>query len=212
MADTLMAARERMLRDHLEPRGIDDPRVLDAIRAVPRERFVPPNLAVHAYEDHPLQLGHGQTISQPYIVAATAQAAQIGPEDVVLDIGTGSGYAAAVLAHLAARVVSIERIAELSAGAGQVLRDLGYDSVELIVGDGMAGAPTRAPYDAIVCAAASDRLPDAWMEQLAPEGRIVAPLGGRTGQRLIRRRRSRDGTITDDDLGGVMFVPLVSGD
>ncbi|GAB2514752.1 protein-L-isoaspartate(D-aspartate) O-methyltransferase [Paramicrobacterium agarici] len=202
--------RERMLREHLVARDITDERVLSAMAEVPRERFVPERLAASAYEDHPLPLSDGQTISQPYIVAATLQAAAIDEHDVVLDIGTGSGYAAAVASKMAASVVSIERIASLSQQAASVIRELGYDNIELLVGDGAEGARDLGPFDAIVCAAAVEQIPSSWSEQLTPGGRIVAPVGGRAGQRLRSIRRDADGEIVETDLGGVVFVPLIS--
>lgn len=201
-----------MLRDHMVPRGIADARVLAAMGAVPRERFVPDHLRESAYEDHPLPLDNGQTISQPYVVALTVQEAGIGSRDIVLDVGTGSGYAAAVASRIATRVVSIERIAELSERAGVVLHALGYDNIELLVGDGTQGAPEHGPYDAIISAAAAERIPTTWTEQLAPHGRIVVPIGGRNGQRLRSVRRDSESGYIETDLGGVRFVPLVSDD
>ncbi|WP_167131631.1 protein-L-isoaspartate(D-aspartate) O-methyltransferase [Paramicrobacterium chengjingii] len=203
-------ARERMLRDHLVPRGITNVRVLAAMGAVPRELFVPENLRESAYADHPLPLGNGQTISQPYVVALTVQEADIGSGDIVLDVGTGSGYAAAVASRIATRVVSIERIAELSERAEAVLRALGYDNIELLVGDGTQGATEHGPYDAIISAAAAERIPTTWTEQLAPHGRIIAPIGGRNGQRLRSVQRDSESSYIETDLGGVRFVPLIS--
>lgn len=201
-----------MLRDHLAARGIVDRRVLAAMGAVPREHFVPSRLRGSAYEDHPLPLGDGQTISQPYIVALTLQAADIDANDVVLDIGTGSGYAAAVASRIAARVISIERIAALSRHAETVVRELGYDNIAFVIGDGADGAREYGPFDVIVSAAAAAQIPESWVQQLAPGGRIVAPVGGRAGQRLRSIRLDAQGERTETDLGGVRFVPLVSGD
>ncbi len=200
-----------MLDDHLAARGITDASVLAAMGTVPRELFVPGHLWEAAYDDHPLPLGNAQTISQPYIVALTLQAANIQPDDVVLDIGTGSGYAAAVASRIAARVVSVERVSDLSRQAETVLRKLGYENIELLIGDGTRGAPEHEPFDVIISAAAAANIPESWSEQLAPGGRIVAPVGTRSGQRLRSVRRDARGDWIETDFGGVRFVPLVTG-
>jgi protein-L-isoaspartate(D-aspartate) O-methyltransferase len=188
------------LRDH-----VSDDRVLDAIAAVPRNAFVPPDLQRRAWEDAALPIGHGQTISQPLVVAHMCALLDVHPGDRVLDVGTGSGYHAAVLARLGGRVWSIERDEELSARAGAVLEDMG--DIELIVGDGTLGWPACAPYDAInVAAAARDRVPPALLEQLAPGGRLVVPVG----ERLVFVARHRDGRLGRPEAhGAVRFVPLV---
>ncbi len=198
---------EQMLRYHLRDRGIIDERVLRAMAQVPREEFVPSSLRAEAYADHPLPLAQGQTISQPFIVALTLQAAALEPSDTVLDVGTGSGYAAAVASLLAETVVTIERFDSLAQSAEETLQRLGYSNVLSVVGDGSRGCPEHAPYDAIVSAAAAENVPDAWCTQLAPRGRIVAPVGGTWGQRL--RVLRADGS-KEKDLGGVRFVPLIS--
>jgi protein-L-isoaspartate(D-aspartate) O-methyltransferase len=182
-------------------RGITDPRVLAAMRAVPRERFVPEASRRHAYADAALELEHGQTISQPYVVGLICQALALKGEERVLDVGTGSGYQAAVLDELAGEVVTIERIPELAEQARANLAAAGRE-IEVLVGDGSLGAPARAPFDAIAVAAAAAELPAALVEQLAPGGRLVLPLG----DRLVR---ISGGRVLE--LGPVRFVPLVIG-
>ncbi|SEC24707.1 protein-L-isoaspartate(D-aspartate) O-methyltransferase [Paramicrobacterium humi] len=201
-----------MVTEDLRDRGIDDERVLAAMAEVPREEFVTHRDRDGAYEDHPLPIAEGQTISQPYIVALTLQAARLRPDHVVLDIGTGSGYAAAVASRVVSRVVSIERHAALARRAASVLRSLGYDNVTVVIGDGTQGVGDAAPFDAILSAAASGSIPESWFEQLAPGGRIVAPVGHGWGQRLHSVKLRKDGTRVVTDLGGVAFVPLVSDD
>lgn len=208
--DGLDAKRERMVADQIAARGVRDPRVLNAMRQVPREEFVRPSSRSSAYEDHPLPIADGQTISQPYIVALTVEAARIGEHSRVLDVGTGSGYAAAVLAEIAEHVVSIERHPGLAQSAKQVLDRLGYSNVDVVVGDGTLGWPDGAPYDAIVAAAAAPHMPDPWLGQLAPGGRLVMPVGTPGfGQRLQRVTLTEDGASRTEDLGGVTFVPLI---
>jgi protein-L-isoaspartate(D-aspartate) O-methyltransferase len=189
----------------LARRGIADERVLAAMRKVPRELFVPEHERGHAYEDAALLLAHGQTISQPYIVALICQALRVGGDERVLDVGTGSGYQAAVLAELAGEVVSIERIPELSSFAAENLAAAGYERVELRVGNGWDGVPDRAPFDGIAVAAAAPEPPPALIEQLAPEGRLVIPLGRSVDQWLVSVERS--GRIRT--LAAARFVPLV---
>ncbi|MGN7800550.1 protein-L-isoaspartate(D-aspartate) O-methyltransferase [Leifsonia sp. 22587] len=204
-----LTERARMVEQQLAARGIEDQRVLDAMRRVPRHLFVEPAAAPYAYEDHPMPIGEGQTISQPYIVALMLQAARIGPEDAVLDVGTGSGYAAAVAAELAHRVVSIERHPGLAVEAAATLEALGY-RVEVVTGDGTLGWPARAPYDAIVAAATGPSVPPAWPAQLRPGGRIVMPVGrpGRA-QHLAAYTLRKDGELHETNLGAVAFVPLI---
>lgn len=202
-------ARARMVDRHLVGRGVLDTGVLRAMRTVPRERFIPADLAEFAYEDHPLPIAEGQTISQPYIVAVMAEAAQIGPQDRVLEVGAGSGYGAAVLSRIAAEVWTIERHEALAEGAHRVLDELGYDNAHVIWGDGTLGYPEAGPFDAIVVTAGGPRIPEALLEQLADGGRLVIPVGPETrGQQLIRVRRDGD-TFSEEDLGAVRFVPLV---
>ncbi|CAM3488440.1 Protein-L-isoaspartate O-methyltransferase [Bordetella sputigena] len=204
------ATQHDMVERQIRARGIRDERVLAAMARVPRQAFVPPALAEFAHDDTPLPLEAGQTISQPYIVAWMAQAARLNRSDRVLEIGTGSGYAAAVLAELADRVDSIERLPELADKARETLRTLGYDRVRVHTGDGTAGLPDDAPFDAILAAAAGPDVPHAWREQLAIGGRIVMPIGGRHGgQRLVRITRVGRDEYNEEDLGGVAFVPLI---
>jgi len=198
---------ERQLRD----RGIRDERVLEAMATVPREAFVPAALGPQAYDDAALSIGEQQTISQPYIVAAMCVELQLTGTERVLDVGTGSGYAAAVLDELAARVVSIERIPTLAARAREALATTGHESVEVRVGDGRLGALDAAPFEAIAVAAATERIPDALYEQLAMGGRLVAPRGGSTGQHLVRIVKTADGRHETVGLG-CRFVPLVGSD
>jgi protein-L-isoaspartate(D-aspartate) O-methyltransferase len=204
------ALRRAMVEDQLVARGVRDPRVLAAMGEVPREAFVPEAVRDRAYEDGPLPIGEGQTISQPLIVALMAEAAQIDPGDRILDVGTGSGYAAAVLARLGRFVWSIERIATLAERARAALAGLGLDNVEVVCGDGSLGWAPQAPYDVIHVAASGPGVPAALERQLAIGGRLVMPVGPRgEGQRLVRVRRTAEGRWERDDLGGVAFVPLI---
>jgi protein-L-isoaspartate(D-aspartate) O-methyltransferase len=202
------AERERAaMVDRLRAHGVTDERVLAAMREVPRERFVPPGAAADAYEDTPLTIGLGQTISAPLIVAFSAAALQAGPDAHVLEIGTGSGYAAAVLARSHGSVVTIERHAELAEQARAALADAGYDTVEVRTGDGYHGAPDRAPFDGIVVTAMADaEPPPALLEQLAPGAALVCPVG-HGGHGVLTRYR--DGRA--EELLDVAFVPLVPG-
>jgi protein-L-isoaspartate(D-aspartate) O-methyltransferase len=202
--------RRLMVEHQLERRGIADPLVLEAMRKVPREAFVPPELADEAYADGPLPIGEGQTISQPYIVALMAEALELRGADRVLEIGAGSGYAAAVLAEIAAELYTVERHARLAEEAAARLTRLGYDNVHVRVGDGSLGWPEHAPFDAIVVAAGAPEVPEALKEQLAVGGRLVIPVGqGRTLQDLLRLRRLSETEYQREELGGVRFVPLV---
>ena len=203
-------ARARMVARQLRRRGISDERVLAAMARVPREAFVPEALAEHAYDDAALPIGEGQTISQPYIVAAMCELLTLDGTETVLDIGTGSGYAAAVLDELAAAVVSIEVVPALAERALAALAATGHDDVDVRVGDGRVGAPDRAPFEAVAVAAATDTLPPALVEQLALGGRLIAPLGGRAGQRLVRLLKTEEG-LAETWSGACRFVPLVRG-
>ena len=200
--------RRTMVRTQLAGRGIDDKRVLDAMARVPRHLFVPAQLREHAYQDRALPIEEQQTISQPFIVALMAQALSLTGDERVLEIGTGSGYAAAVLSLLCAEVYSIERWPALAETAERRLHNLGYESVHVYVGDGTAGLPVHAPYDGVVVAAAAPWAPRPLREQLADGGRLVIPVGGRDEQLLLRMTRHGD-EIRTERLSGVRFVPLI---
>jgi protein-L-isoaspartate(D-aspartate) O-methyltransferase len=203
-------ARERMVERQLAARGIRDTRVLDAMQRVPRHAFVPPELAHEAYLDSPLPIGEGQTISQPYIVALTAESLRLKPEDRVLEIGTGSGYAAAILASLAREVHSVERHETLAREAARRLAELGLANVQVHEGDGTLGLPRLAPFDAIAVTASGPRVPPALVEQLAPGGRLVIPTGpDDADQRLVLVTRTEDGAVHEHEICRVRFVPLV---
>ncbi len=203
--------RRRMVRRDIAARGVTDPSVLDAMADVPRERFVPEDLERSAYDDRALPIASGQTISQPYIVALMAEAAEVRPGDRVLEVGTGSGYGAAILGRLGAEVWTIERHAPLAGTAAVVLSQMGFDRVHVIEGDGTLGHPEAAPYDAIVVTAAGPVVPPPLLEQLAEGGRLVMPVGLiEEGQDLIRFRRTGE-RFGREDLGPVRFVPLVAG-
>jgi protein-L-isoaspartate(D-aspartate) O-methyltransferase len=201
-------ARSRMVERQLRRRGILDERVLAAMERVPREAFVPVSLVGHAYDDAALPIGEAQTISQPYIVAAMCELLALDGTETVLDIGTGSGYAAAVLDELAAAVVSVEVVAELAERARAALAATGHRTGEVRVGDGRAGAPDRAPFEAIAIAAATDALPPALVDQLALGGRLVVPLGDRRGQQLVRFEKTEHG-LAETRSVACRFVPLV---
>lgn len=202
-------ARERMVDIHIARRGVRDKRVLDAMRRVPREAFVDPGMEEFAYEDSPLPIGQQQTISQPYIVALMAEAAEVKPGDKVLEIGAGSGYAAAVLAEIADRVFTIERIPALGETARTRLRQAGYDNVTLRIGDGTKGWPEEAPFDAILVAAGGPSVPQALREQLTPGGRLVMPVGDERGEQSLIKITRSGSRYHEESLGGVRFVPLV---
>ena len=200
-----------MVEHQLRRRGIGDRRVLTAMAAVPRELFVPPALRERAYEDGALPIGLGQTISQPYVVAAMCELLALRGNERVLDVGTGSGYAAAVLAELAADVVSIERIPQLAERARAALHAAGYGRVDVRVGDGSLGAADRAPYDAITVAAAVPEIPPALVDQLAEDGRLVAPRGSRASQRLVLVARTPEGLVEHGSMP-CRFVPLLGAE
>jgi len=205
--DAQRQARERMVREQIADRGVRDARVLAAMRKVPRHFFVPQDALPAAYLDQPLPIGHGQTISQPYIVAFMSEALELKPQDRVLEIGTGSGYQAAVLAELAREVYSIEIVEPLGKEAAARLKDLGYERVNLRIGDGYRGWPEAAPFDAIIVTAAPDHVPPALVEQLRKGGRMVLPVG-RFAQDLLRLRRTAKGVV-QENLLPVRFVPMV---
>jgi len=205
--------RDRMVERQIAARGLDDPKLLAAFRAVPREQFVSADYAGYAYQDSPLPIESGQTISQPYIVALTIYAAGIGPGDKVLEVGAGSGYAAAVIGQIAGEIVAIERHHELVELARQRMKRLGYGNVQIFEGDGTLGWPLEAPFDAIVAAASGSHVPQSWIAQLKLGGRIVMPLGSPHGvQSLVKVTKQGDGTLIQEDLGGVRFVPLIGAE
>jgi protein-L-isoaspartate(D-aspartate) O-methyltransferase len=201
--------RKVMVDTQIAARGIDDRHVLEAMRAVPRERFVPEPLAEFAYEDTPLPIEAGQTISQPYIVAHMIEAAQIRPGSRVLEIGAGSGYAAAVMSRIADRVYAIERHAQLADLARRRMTDLGYENVEILTGDGTKGWPEKAPFDAILIAAGGPSVPEPLRKQLTIGGRLVMPVGEADRQRLVTVTRRGEDDFEEGDLGEVRFVPLI---
>lgn len=202
--------REAMVERTIRRCGLDNPALLAAFRAVPREEFISGSYAHQAYADGPLPIEAGQTISQPYIVALTIDAAEIGPEDKVLEIGAGSGYAAAVIGHLAKEVIAIERHRELVDLAQERMKRLGYENVRVLEGDGTRGCPAEAPFDAIVAAASGSHVPAVLVDQLKPGGRIVMPLGDPGSiQSLVKLTRREAGTLEREDLCAVRFVPLI---
>jgi protein-L-isoaspartate(D-aspartate) O-methyltransferase len=205
----LARLRDRMVDIHLARRGIRDERVLEAMRTVPRERFVREDLEEFAYDDSALPIEEQQTISQPYIVAAMIEAAEIEPDDRVLEVGAGSGYAAAVLGRIAAKVFAIERHPALVKLARERMAALGYDNVDIRVGDGTRGLEEEAPFGAILVAASGPEVPSALKHQLAIGGHLVIPVGGRDHQQLCKVTRISENRFEEDNLGAVMFVPLI---
>jgi protein-L-isoaspartate(D-aspartate) O-methyltransferase len=202
--------RALMVRTQIEARGVRDLRVLAAMREVPRERFVPDLRRGAAFEDAALPIECGQTISQPYVVAAMVEALLVEPTDRVLEVGCGSGYAAAVLAELASEVWAVERHPALAEAAGRRLVALGYANVHVRSGDGTLGLPEAAPFDGILVSAGAPSAPPALLDQLAPGGRLVLPEGTlRTSQTLVRYVRQTDGSFATRAFGAVCFVPLV---
>lgn len=206
----LQEMREVMVRSQLARRGISNPQVLTAFRDVPRERFVAIDLRKHAYEDRPLPIQEGQTISQPYVVALMIDALDLEPSDRVLEIGCGSGYAAAILSCIASEIETVERIETLANQAAKTLQALGYANVHVHCGDGTLGWPERAPYDAIIVAAGGPSVPEALKAQLKIGGRLVIPTGEqRDSHTLLKVTRVSETDYRTEDLGGVRFVPLV---
>jgi protein-L-isoaspartate(D-aspartate) O-methyltransferase len=198
-----------MVRDQLLPRGISDPHVLAAMGAVPRHRFVPPELVAHAYDDGPLPIGHGQTISQPYVVAVMIQLARAAPGLRALDVGCGCGYQTAVLAEIVDEVFAIELVPELADAAAQRLRELGVGGVQIRQGDGWNGWPEAAPFQVVLVACAANQVPPPLVEQLAPGGRLVMPVGGRGLQHLIVVEKRSDGSTDERTYDAVAFVPML---
>jgi protein-L-isoaspartate(D-aspartate) O-methyltransferase len=209
--ETYDEPRRRMVEEQLRARDIEDPRVLAAMGRVPRHLFVPAALRFRAYADHPLPIGNGQTISQPYIVALMTQLAEVEPDDVVLEIGTGSGYQAAVLSEIVREVATIEIVPELADTARTRLAELGYKDVTVRTGDGYLGWKEKAPFDAILVTAAAPEVPAPLVEQLAPGAILVIPVGPQSQvQSLLRIQKGADGTtVTTREILPVVFVPLV---
>jgi len=206
--DKYSQARNHMVNSQLVPRGIRDPRVLAALRQVPRHRFIPASLWDQAYGDYPLPIGEDQTISQPYIVALMTEILEPRETDKVLEIGAGSGYQAAILAELVAQVFTMDRVGPLADRARETLAALGYKNIQTRWGDGTLGWPEEAPFDGIMVTAAAPQVPRPLTEQLAPGGRLVIPVGDRYSQTLTLVRRTKDG-LKFEYRGGCRFVPLI---
>ncbi len=207
MMDPLLA-RQTMVRDQIMARGIKDEKILKAFTDIPRHRFVEDYLKYKAYDDYPLSIGLGQTISQPYMVAIMTEALKLQPESRVLEIGTGSGYQTAILSRLANFVYSIERLAPLASKARKILDELGIFNVQIVVGDGTKGYAKEAPFDRIIVTAGAPLTPEALIEQLAPEGMLVIPVGDQYLQDLKRITKKKNGVKTES-LGGCRFVKLI---
>ncbi|HVN19740.1 MAG TPA: protein-L-isoaspartate(D-aspartate) O-methyltransferase [Dongiaceae bacterium] len=210
-SSTYSTLRQQMVQLQLRARGISDEHVLVAMERVPRHEFAPERIRDHAYEDHPLPITEGQTISQPYIVALMLQALELSPSDKVLEIGTGSGYVTALLAELTAHVVSIERHPSLADSARTLLNNMGYTNVVVVAGDGTRGFPQSAPYDAIIVSAAAAETPPALIAQLGEHGRMIIPVGLDDAQQL-RLIRKEDGQVRTEFSALCRFVPLIAGD
>jgi protein-L-isoaspartate(D-aspartate) O-methyltransferase len=204
--DARTREREQMVAQQIAARGVRDEQTLDAMRRVPRHLFVPPEVASQAYADHPLPIGHGQTISQPYIVAFMTEALHLDAGDTVLEVGTGSGYQAAILAEIASRVYTIEIVEPLAEEAAARLRKLGYDNVEVRAGDGYQGWPEAAPFDAIMVTAAAPRIPEPLKEQLADGGRLILPVGDDWQELVVVARRGD--RFEQERVLPVRFVPM----
>jgi protein-L-isoaspartate(D-aspartate) O-methyltransferase len=200
---------ERMVRFQIEQRGVRDARLLDAMRRVPRDRFVPAGSRSEAWADHPVAIGHGQTISQPYMIAVMIEALALRGDERVLEVGTGSGYQAALLAELAGEVWTVERIPELAVAAKRTLDGLGIDNVTVVTGDGCRGLPEHAPFDAIVVAAAAPVVPARLREQLADGGVLAVPVGARSDVQQLTLVRRAGRSFTVEESIGCRFVPLI---
>ena len=201
-------AREKMVKTQLVPRGIKDPRVLKVMGKVPRNRFIEEALSGEAYNDHPLPIGHKQTISQPYIVALMTEALELTGEEKVLEIGTGSGYQTAILADLSGKVFTVERVRDLMVKARNVLADLGYNNIMFKAFDGTLGWKEYEPYDSIMVTAGAPKIPEPLLDQLADGGRLIIPVGNRFSQELIKVTKKK-GNIIRKNFGGCRFVDLV---
>ncbi len=206
--DPFREEREAMVRYQIEARGIKDPRVLEAMRKVPRHLFVPLEYREFSYEDRPLPIGEGQTISQPYIIALMTQALDLKGDEKVLEVGTGSGYQAAILGELAKEVFSIELEKSLAERAKKLLEQLGYDNIHVIVGDGFFGLSEEAPFDRIIITCAAPRIPEPLIDQLKDGGRMVLPLGEMPYHQDLILVKKKGKELEVEDLGGVVFVPM----
>jgi protein-L-isoaspartate(D-aspartate) O-methyltransferase len=207
MRDSVLA-RQTMVEEQLKGRGIKDQRVLDAFLEVPRHKFVEEYMKYKAYDDYPLSIGYGQTISQPYMVAIMTETLSPKPDETILEIGTGSGYQAAILSRLCSAVYTIERISALASRARKLLDELGYFNVHINVGDGTMGLPQHAPYDGIIVTAGAPHVPEALMAQLNENGRLVIPIGDQGIQDLKRITKTKNG-IKEESMGGCRFVKLI---
>lgn len=208
--DPYAEQRARMVRDQIVVRGTRGPAVLKAMREVPRELFLPPEVRAVAYEDRPAPIGYGQTISQPYIVAFMTEALDVKPGHTVLEIGTGSGYQAAILSTIAKQVYTIEIVPELAKSATETLRRLGHRNVTVLSGDGYKGWPEKAPFDRIILTASPREVPQALIDQLKPGGKLIAPVGSRDSMQELRLlEKAPDGRITSRGLLPVRFVPMI---
>ena len=205
-------AREEMVTQQIEGRGVSDPAVLRAMRAVPRHRFVPDDYLAQAYDDHPLPIGYGQTISQPFIVAWMTELLELAPDFRVLEIGTGSAYQAAILAEIVAEVYTIEIIPELAASAQARLRELGYDNVQVLTADGYWGWEAHAPFDAIIVTAAPDHVPQPLVQQLAEGAHLVIPIGPPGGYQSLWQFTLLGEELSAKEISGVRFVPFTRED
>ncbi len=200
--------RQKMVQQ-IAARGIVEPYVIESMRQVPRHLFIPLSQRAQAYEDHPIPIAAGQTVSQPFIIARMCEAANLGSNSKVLEIGTGSGYSAAVLAHIASHVYTVERLPQLAKEAQARLSALGYSNITVKQADGTLGLLEFAPYDAIIVTAAAPAIPHALLDQLAPNGTLIIPIGDTTSQMLVRMRKQLDGTMSHEALEAVRFVPLI---
>ena len=207
-AERFFELRKKMVEFQITARGVSDPRLLSVMEEVPRHKFVPQNVRKNAYDDCPLPIGFGQTISQPYIVAVMTELLELTPTDRVLEIGTGSGYQAAILGKLAQEVISLERIPEVADMAESNLRECGITNVKVIVYDGTRGYPDKAPYDAVIVTAAAPEIPETHTDQLLDGGRLVAPVGDKWVQTLVKLEK-KAGKIEGKACGSVRFVPLI---
>lgn len=200
--------KQKMIKKHLQDRGINDNHILKAFLQVPREKFLSSKTQIFAYKDRPVPIGYGQTISQPYVVALSCQLLNLKGTEKVLDIGTGSGYQAAILSLLCRKVITIEIIPQLAHRAQTTLRKLGYSNIKVIIKNGRKGYPPQAPYDAVNCAASSDNIPTAWKQQLVEGGRIVMPHISKKSQKLIQLTK-KNNQFVQTSWGEVRYVPLM---